>query len=308
MPPLLRPDRRLGCGLLLCLLLGTFAPLRAQVPLVPPDYTTTTKKAPSYYGPNAFPVPDVPDTLAARPVLDLSASFAVGYHGGYTVSTAPRLVLPLFTSRANITFWGTVVEGYHNSAATLAACRLANPTPGAIRGMEWGDLYVETAVLVFGESRRRPSLTFRSALKTASGGGSCKARFYDASGYWFDATVARTFPLSATPSGSVTLRTAVVVGFLCWDTGHNRQNDAPLYGLQATLHAPCLDLSTSWGGYVGWEHDGDAPMDVRARLTLFPHGRTPQRTAIGVAPFCACRVGLHDYDYLQLTAGVSLRF
>lgn len=308
MPPLLRPDRRLGCGLLLCLLLGAFAPLRAQVPLVPPDYTTTTKKAPGYYGPNAFPVPDVPDTLAARPVLDVSAAYAVGYLGGSTVSTTPRLTLPLFTPRANVTLWGTIVEGYHNSLATLSHCRLDDPAPDAIRGIEWGDMYVATSVLALTETARRPSLTLRSVFKTASGGGSCKARFYDASGYWFDATVARTFSLAATPSGSVTFRTAAVVGFLCWDTDHNRQNDAVLYGLQATLHAPALDFSTAWGGYVGWEHDGDAPMDVRARLTLFPHGRTPQRTAVGAAPFCACRVGLHDYDYLQLTAGVSLRF
>ena len=33
----------------------------AQTPIAPPDWSTPSKVAPLYFGPNAFPVPETPD-------------------------------------------------------------------------------------------------------------------------------------------------------------------------------------------------------------------------------------------------------
>ena len=44
--------------------------LQAQTPVVAPDWSAVTKIAPAYFGPNAFPVPEMTD---GRPVRDARA-------------------------------------------------------------------------------------------------------------------------------------------------------------------------------------------------------------------------------------------
>ena len=61
-------------------------------------------------------------------------------------------------------------------------------------------------------------------------------------------------------------RIALSGGFLCWQTDNGRQNDAVMYGALASLAAGPVMLKVQYGGYVGWERDGDCPMTLRADL------------------------------------------
>ncbi|MCM1176501.1 MAG: hypothetical protein NC308_02415 [Clostridium sp.] len=137
--------------------------------------------------------------------------------------------------------------------------------------------------------------TIRAALKSASGGEYAHARYYDNAGYFFDASFGHSFKLGHSP---VELRLAASGGFLCWQTDNGRQNDAIMYGLKTELTARRLKASAEYGGYVGWEKDGDAPMTIKVR---FGYELKIVELSIGY------QAGLMDWPFHQISVGVICR-
>lgn len=302
----------------------TLLPLTAaaQTPIVRPDLHTDTKVAPLYFGPNAFPVPDMLDG-AVVPTLraTLGADYARGDFGDRATSAMLHLRLPLFTSRANLAVWLPVVEGYRLTPEWKEHARIAdNPTT---QGCEVGSAFVSTDVVVLTEARRRPLITVRAALKTASEDDWTTARYYDCPGYFFDAAVGKGLHFAG--SALHELRVAASGGFLCWQTDNGRQNDATMYavGLKARFGAPAAggagdnarrgveyELSQDFRGYSGWEADGDRPMVVKTRfaaeIPLYKSSGAPRRCSL--APFVSYEKGLRDYPYQRLEVGLSIDF
>ncbi len=287
-------QRRLS--LLLSLLMVSNISL-AQVDIVKPDLSTTTKIAPDYFGPNALPIPDMLDgTTSSSTILDIGADYFDGHRGDKTYDLYFKLVVPLYSDRINLTVWmQSIVEYYQMSEESHEHSRL--PDDIAYTGYETGDAYITTDIHLVEQSATRPDVTLRVGLKTALGYGFFKARYFDNPGYFFDTSVAKSFALQG--SFLEDIRLVGSFGFLCWQTDNGRQNDAVMYGVQAKLRTKYFTLTESFGGYSGWERDGDCPMSIKSEI----------RTSFGrYEPYITHQYGLRDYPFTQYRLGVSYRF
>lgn len=294
--------RRLVLSAAISLLLLTPASLVAQTPMWRSDLGIPSKIAPAYFGPNAFPVPEMPGVVS-EPCLEVAA----GWYGGTIAAGAQnqasaedntgdisiKFALPLFSDRVSLSVWGVVREFYSYGEAVAFKRRITVPGSGS----RMGDIYVSTDILLLKESVKCPGVVLRAALKTASGGDFVKARYYDAPGYFFDAAVSKTLRFDGFISG---LRISATTGFLCWQTDNARQNDAVQYGLSVCAESAFANLECSWGGYAGWEGDGDRPMMLRIRAEVLASDR--------FTPFILLRQGLSDYPFTGIHAGCTIGF
>lgn len=284
---------RKGLCFLLVLLSLSGLDLLAETPIRVPDLREKTGVAPRWFGPNAFPVPEMTD---GRVKDRVTVEVAGDYYKGFltegqddTYDLFLRASIPLFSERVNLSLWMPVVEHWRYDASVREARRILSDAE-LDPGYGTGDAYVGLDIQLLTETARRPALLIRSVLKTASANCFGYARDYDSPGYFFDATVAK---------GWGRFRVAATTGFLCWQTGTGRQNDAIQYGLGAFYDGERVNLAAQWGGYFGWERYGDAPMSLRLRAG-FDIGR--------LEPFVQGQYGLHDYPFLQVRLGCGWRF
>lgn len=271
----------------------------AQTPIEKPNLSIPSQIGPAYFGPNAFPIPDM---LDGRTSEHLKVEFYVdGFVGTTTGNLADdlttniftRLTIPLFTPRANLTVWMPIVEYFHTSAEVNADRRL--PHTGDLEGFDSGDVYVSADISLLTQEAHNIDLVARTVLKTASANRFAEGRCYDAPGYFFDVAAGREFSLG----GGRSVRAAISSGFLCWQTDNGRQNDAVMYGLMTSYTHNRLTLATTYGGYIGWEGDGDCPMSVKASVG-YDLGRLQLRMMY--------QGGLYDWPYHQLRLGVAYLF
>lgn len=257
--------------------------VKAEVPIEKPDLSQPTGIAPAFFGPNALPVIDMSDGLTYDHLrLELAADGYIGFHNNTTADLFARVHVPLFTRWANLSVWMPVYGWYKQYDGT---------------GSGAGDVYISTDVQVLHHSwfhsanaRYIPQMTVRLGMKTASGEQFERRRHYDCPAYFFDLAMGQSIPIKA-----ITLRFAGSVGFLCWQTDNGRQNDAVMYGLQAQLRHEYFSLQATWGGYVGWERNGDAPMSIKARAA----GHVK-----GFEPYVQYQYGIKDYPFHQIRIGL----
>ena len=270
----------------------------AQTSLELSDLSIPSKIAPAYFGPNAFPVPEMSDGTTssgwkAEIYTDHFFGTQTDWREDYTSDIYARLTIPLFSPRANLVIYGPLYEFFHSGQEVNALRRL--PFDGDVDYHTPGDIYVSTDFQTLVQEQHGLDMVVRATLKSASGDRYEYARYYDSPGYYFDATFARGFLLS----DSVSLRVAMSGGFLCWQTDNGRQNDAVMYGVLASLKAGKFLLKTQYGGYVGWEQDGDAPMTLRVDAGW----------AIGALSINAgWQAGLYDWPFHQLRLGLGCNF
>lgn len=251
--------------------------------------------SPLYFGPNALPVPDMLDgTVSDRIFAELSYDFFKGYYGDRTHDINIKMNVPLFSPRVNLTVWMPVVEFYHNTSRSLAHQASAEQK---IKGKEFGNVYVSTDIHVFRQQRYSPDVTLRVGLITASGDSEQYARYFDAPGYFFDTSIARSLKFD---SGFLKeLRLAANLGFLCWQVATSSQNDAYMYGLKAKLDTKAFSMSCAWQGYSGWIGNGDRPMVLKADIV----GKVGR-----FRPLLVYQYGLRDYPFHHIRIGLGYRF
>lgn len=276
---------------------------RAEVPIQAPDLSENTGIAPAFFGPNAFPVPDMLDGRTQQQLrLEVVGDGYWGYQGDRTADVFARLFIPLYTDRVNLTIWMPVMEWYQMTEERQRYCRLQDTA--IIRGHGAGDVYISTDIQLTRGYRYCPDMALRVGMKTASGGQFELARYYDNPAYFFDLAVGkslylgkgRTFPFAEAEDAPVELRFYGSAGFLCWQTDNGRQNDAVMYGLGMLLKTRYVSVSQTWTGYVGWEKNGDQPMVLRTRLAGH----------IGdFEPFALYQYGVKDYPFHQLRVGLA---
>lgn len=272
-------------------------PLHARTELVRPDYSQTSGIAPAYFGPNAFPVPEM---LDGRVSPEFQVEMAGDFYSGHLDASSDltgdffiKALIPLYSQRVNLSLWMPVIE-YYSFSETVRDIRRVSP-PYATRGHEFGDVYVGIDIQLLEDNGKRPDFAIRSVLKSASGGSFAQARYYDCPGYFFDAAVGKNFALE--PNRLVqNIRLSASTGFLCWQTDNGRQNDAVMYGLQIGFNGRQCSLNTTFSGYSGWENDGDRPMTLKTRLLY--HGAT-------VKPFILYESGLHDFPFDHWRLGLQ---
>ena len=274
----------------------------AQTPILRPDLGTPSLVAPGYFGPNAFPVPDMLDgTTSSDLRVELYGdgflcSMAGNPTADITLDLFAKATIPLFTDRVNLVIWMPVVEWFRSGPAVNVLRRVQDPDRW-ISGVDSGDAYVSTDILILDERKRGCGLVLRAALKSASGNSFGTARVYDAPGYFFDVAVGRDIVKSA--DGKTVFRTALSAGFLCWQTGNGRQNDAVMYGALASLKTGPFKAEVNYGGYVGWEGKGDRPMTLKTKLSW----------SIGRCSINAMyQVGFVDWPFHQVRLGAAYSF
>lgn len=259
--------------------------------------------APAYFGPNAFPVPEVlsADTLNSIEI-STSASADFGYMSDKTYTLNAKAMIPLFTNRVVLVVSMPVQEWYFNSLERQRFCRLQDTTE--IRGHGAGDVFVSTNILILKERKYVPAIAVRAALRTASGGQYQYARFYDSPGYFFDAAIAKAFSFKK----DINLRFSASAGFLCWQTDNARQNDAVMYGILLQLKTKYIRWKTEFAGYAGWEKQGDLPMVIRTKIEglLRVRGKKHNDKEIhSLNPFVKYGYGIKDSPWHHLEVGIT---
>lgn len=279
-----------------------FGVAQAQTSIEKPNLAIPSKIGPAYFGPNAFPVPDMLDGRTSSELrLELYGDCFFGTTTGsiaddITGDLFAKVTIPLFTPKANLTVWMPIFEYFYTSAEVNRMRRLPEPydrTP--LRGIDSGDLYVSADVRLLSQERHHLDITARAVLKTASANEFAKGRCYDAPGYFFDVAFGRGFQLGIDHN----LRVALSGGFLCWQTDNGRQNDAVMYGALLAYTYKGFTIDTCFGGYVGWEDDGDRPMTLKTNLSY----------RIGDLSLCVGhQVGFKDWPYHQIRVGATYAF
>ena len=283
-------------------MLLAFGVAKGQTAIVNPDFDVPTKIAPAYFGPNAFPVPDMLDGRTSSELkLELYGDCFLGTTTGrvaddITGDLFAKLTIPLFTPKVNLTVWLPLFEAFHTSAEVNALRRLPAPFDTTdLQGVDMGDLYLSADVRILSQERHKVDMTARAVLKTASANQYHMGRCYDAPGYFFDAAVGRNFSLG----NESNLRLAVSTGFLCWQTDNGRQNDAVMYGALVAYTYKRFTIDTCFGGYAGWERDGDRPMTLKTNLS-YRIGDWSVRVGH--------QVGFVDWPYHQIRVGATYAF
>ena len=284
---------------ILLIAISVFSVARAQTDVVQPNLSIPTKIAPAYFGPNAFPVPDMLDgRTSSKLKLELYGDCFLGtttrdVADDITGDLFAKLTIPLFTPKVNLTVWMPIFEYFYTSAEVNELRRLHHSED--LKGFDSGDLYVSADVRILSQERHHIDITARAVLKTASANQYAKGRCYDAPGYFFDAAFGRGFQLGANSN----LRVALSGGFLCWQTDNGRQNDAVMYGALIAYSFKNFTIDTCFGGYAGWENDGDRPMSLKTNIS-YRIGDLSLRVGY--------QMGFRDWPYHQIRVGATYSF
>ncbi len=283
--------------LIASLLIVTMA--HAQTDIVDPDLSVPSHVAPAFFGPNAFPVPDMLDGRTSSTLqCELYGDCFFGTRGriseDVTGGLFARLKIPLFTPKVNLTLWMPIFESYFTSAHVNSLRHLSHL--GDLRGHDSGDVYLSTDIRLLSQEKYNVDMALRAALKTASANKFAEGRHYDAPGYFFDLSVGRGFEFV---NDQHSLRIAASVGFLCWQTDNGRQNDAVMYGAKIIYRYKFFSVDSSFGGYSGWENDGDRPMTLKTNITYHF-----DKLALTLGH----QVGFMDWPYHQIRFGASYNF
>ena len=218
--------------------------------------------SPRYFGPNAFPIPEMRDgQVSERYEVEVRGEYHY-YTGDKTWDIVGRALLPFFRGRAGIEVNWCFKEKYKMTPETRDE-RFAVDTESPIKYN--GDIVISSFFQVL-KSEKWVDATISANIKTASGGRLCDARFTDAASYWFDVNVGRNLWKSA--DGKASIRMQALAGFYCWMTNDmvHRQNDAISYGVGFTGKYRGFTLATNLAGFYGYENNGDRPIHWRNNL------------------------------------------
>lgn len=274
----------------------------AQTAVTAPDLSIPSMIAPAYFGPNAFPVPDMLDgrTSGCLSVELCGDTFLCtmtqSMTDDMTYDLFAKVRVPLFSEKVNLVLWMPVLE-YFRSSPEINALRRTD-ADGWTSGWDSGDVYVSTDIMILEQSRAGFDMAVRAALKTASGNSYAAARVYDSPGYFFDLSAGREL-VNSGGGTDLSLRAAVSAGFLCWQTDNGRQNDAVMYGASIAAAKNRFSAKMALGGYIGWEGAGDSPLTLKTELSY------------GLGQFALIvshQAGFMDWPFHQFRFGVSYTF
>lgn len=226
------------------------------------DKTPLLIYSPRYFGPNAFPIPEVRSGISAdRFEVELRGQYHY-YSGDKTKDLLGRILIPVVKGRAGVEATFVFVEDYKMTPATRDE-RNAVETESPISCH--GDVILNAFFQVL-RSDKWVDIMANMTFKTASGNRLCDARYTDAGGYWFDVNIGKT--LLKNKAGTASLRMQGMAGFYCWMTNSlvHRQNDAILYGGGFTGIYRGFSLSADLSGFYGYKNNGDRPLVFRSNL------------------------------------------
>lgn len=253
------------------------------------------------WGPNALPVIDMSaGETSDKLSVEISGSYFRGFNQSNTFTPNLRLNIPLFTRWVNLKAWYSIMDFYSMQNTKCTIHNLTTLYPLSHWHNVAGDIYVSTNIQVLHHQWFKKSLPYmpsavvRIGIKTASGGDFENRRFIDAPGYFLDLTLAEKINWKNKWAKSFSF--AGSIGFYCWQTGLAEQNDAYMYGLRAEFEAQYLRLMAEWGGYTGWQNNGDCPIVIKCKLGI--------PCPLGFEPYVAYQYGIRDWEYHEFRVGI----
>jgi len=226
------------------------------------DQTLQLVYSPRYFGPSAFPLPELRTGLSP---VHFEVEVRGQYHyyaGDQTHDLFARALLPFVKGRAGVEVSFLIIEKYKMTPETRderKAVELESPIAYN------GDVVIGAYFQLL-QSDKWLDAMISMNLKTASGGRLCDARFTDAATYWTDITAGRD--LARSDDRKYALRMQGMVGFYCWMTNDivHRQNDALAYGIGFSGMLDKVKLSSDLSGFNGYDNNGDHPLQLRNNL------------------------------------------
>lgn len=290
-------------GLLLLLAVCVVIPLRAE----PPEWWKTVQGydgvsdwanymtyTSAYFGPNALPVPELPDgKVSLYHRAEVSTDVFWGF-GDQTQSLSAQFTYVFIPGRLAITGSGVLLEHYKTTTAVRDF--RASLVESAEETFLIGDFYISTRVALLREAGWKPDVSLDIILKTASSETPAGARYFDTPGYIFRLASGKTWGLR---NGIVdSIRLAGNVGFLCYQLNNRNQNDAPLFGALLRLNRGALSWEVGIGGYTGWIQ-GSNPLVLRSKVSL-------KKGSMDY--FIGYQHALRDYPFRRVQTGMILSF
>ena len=205
-----------------------------------------------------------------------------------------RIDIPLYPKYVNLAVWMVPVEYFNTSIHVRNERLMRTEVP---KGFAVGDVYIQTGIQILRDRPKAPDIMINLCMKTAPGGPLTAARYFDTPGYFFDATIGKTFTFEKTKH----LRSVAVsgrVGFLCWQSiraDQSMQDDAVIYGVRVGLTTNHWQYEVDFSGYQGWEHNGDCPMVLR--------GQVCRNFKKGNSLYFGGLIGFQDYRYYAVSIG-----
>ena len=218
--------------------------------------------SPRYFGPNAFPVPELNSgRLSTRWEVEVRGEHH-SYKGDRTKDFFARLFVPVADGLAGLEINYVVYEYYEMTPETVKERHAA--------GTSWdngahGDIIISSFYQLL-RSEKWMDIMVESTLKTASGNRLADARYTDAASYWFNMNIGRNLFKSA--DNNTFIRMQGYAGFYCWMTNHkaHRQNDAVAYSAGISGEHHNISISANIAGIYGYKNNGDRPLQLRTKV------------------------------------------
>jgi len=294
---------RLRKLVLLLLIVFGHLPLRAETPAWwnsvhgydgVSDWNSYMTYASANFGPNALPVPELPDgKIATSHSVELSSDVFWGF-GDQTQSLSTQFTYVFIPGRLAINASGVLLE--HYKTTTAVRDYRASLIESAQETFLIGDFYLSTQMALLKEDGWKPDVSLDIILKTASSNTPAGARYFDTPGYAFRLATGKTWITGTNLVDSI--RLAANTGFLCYQLNNRNQNDALLYGAMLRLYRNNLTWEGGFGGYSGWI-GGDKPLVIRAKLSW-------KRGSMNY--FVGYQHALRDYPFRRLQTGIAVAF
>ena len=226
------------------------------------EYMRLMTFAPRYFGPNAFPFPELRSGyIGDKWEVEVRGEYHT-YEGDQTKDIYGRLLVPVAGGRAGFEVSYTFYEYYLMTPETMEERHAA--------GQSWkhgskGDLIFCSFYQIL-RNNNRVDILLEASLKTASGDRLADARHTDAATYWIDINTGFYLLKSADLSSFVRLQG--LAGFYCWMTNDivHRQNDSFLYSAGFSGKIKNLTYQADLVGFKGYKNNGDRPLVLRTKL------------------------------------------
>lgn len=274
------------CGILIFLCHQAFAQRewQADYPSGIIDWSQYIQLVPKYMGPYALPVPSI---YEGRVEDDAEVSGGYAYYSHQegdapTHSANTRFYYPVAKGRVAVELTLMPYESFSYSDEMTDYFHSYGSSESGT-----GDIYINTYIQVLKEKGRRPDLTLRYGLKTASGSNVNYARHTNSPGYFMDLSVGK----DVFSDERQALRFYGLAGFYAWQLldYSNMQNDALMYGIGASYRAHGWKAKWDFGGYYGYKDNGDKPLVMRMQLDA-PVGQHLKLRFL-------YEKGIHDFPY-----------
>jgi hypothetical protein len=251
---------------------------------------------PRYFGPNAFPVPEINSgKIDDEYKLEMRFDFHQAT-GDNTRNLYAKMYLP-FGRKASLEASWVIREFYHTSEAIKLERHAYNMQPANGNACV-GDVVINAYYQLI-ESEKWMDVLFSFGVKTASGNMVVDARYTDAANYWFDMNFGKN--LFQTEEKDVYLRLVAKMGFYCYMTNNrvHRQNDALMGGGGLKIRLKNIYADADLRGFSGYWNNGDSPFLFRTELKY----RLKNHSF-----FINYSEGLHDWIFTTYSAGYGIHF